>query len=138
MEGKKGFVGPACGKKKTRGVEVWLHSFLTSTPDGVEWSPSRPSRFSHGKERRSSLSKRLGGYHIPSGRCWTRKTYPAPGGEKKTEEKHKRPKTFGITRAVICTLVCSVQQVRSTLGRSLTSLSVAKKKKGDLLFRVIS
>ena len=73
MEGKKGTVVPAHGKKETRGVEVWLHSFLTSTPGGVEWSPSRPSCFSPGKERRSSLNKRLGGHHIPHGWCWTRK-----------------------------------------------------------------
>jgi hypothetical protein len=70
---KKGTVVPARGKKETRGVEVWLHSFLNSTPDGVELWPSRPSRFSPGKERRSSLNERLCGHHIPSGRCWTRK-----------------------------------------------------------------
>lgn len=26
-------------------VAVWLHSLLTSTPYGNEWSPSRPSHF---------------------------------------------------------------------------------------------
>jgi hypothetical protein len=28
--------------KKTRGAEVWLHSFLTSAPDGSEWSRHVP------------------------------------------------------------------------------------------------
>jgi len=32
------------------GVEVQLHSFLTSALDGGEWSTSRPSRFIPGKE----------------------------------------------------------------------------------------
>jgi hypothetical protein len=30
--------------RNVRVVEVWLHSFLTSTLDGSEWSVSRPSR----------------------------------------------------------------------------------------------
>jgi len=79
---KKGNVVPARGKKETRGVEVWLHSFLNSTPDGVEWSPSGPSRFSPGKERRSSLNKRRGGHHVQSGRRWTRK-HILPLGEER-------------------------------------------------------
>jgi len=32
------------------GMEVWLHVFLTSALDGDEWSASRPSRFTPGKE----------------------------------------------------------------------------------------
>jgi hypothetical protein len=35
---------------KTYGeVEIWLHTFLTSTIDGGEWSALRPGRFSFGE-----------------------------------------------------------------------------------------
>jgi hypothetical protein len=36
-------------KACTGGVEVWLHSFLTSALCGVEWLTSRPSRFIPGE-----------------------------------------------------------------------------------------
>jgi hypothetical protein len=32
------------------GVEVYLHVFLTSVPDGGEWSASRPGRFTPGEK----------------------------------------------------------------------------------------
>jgi hypothetical protein len=38
------------------GVEVWFHTFLTSAPDGGEWSASCSSHFTH-----YPLNRRLGG-----------------------------------------------------------------------------
>jgi hypothetical protein len=35
--------------KAKRGVEVYLHSFLTSSEDGGEWLISRPGRVTPGK-----------------------------------------------------------------------------------------
>jgi len=35
--------------KRVREVEMKLHSFLTSVPDGGKWSTSRPGRFIFGK-----------------------------------------------------------------------------------------
>jgi hypothetical protein len=53
-------------------VEVQLHAFLTSTPDGSEWSASRPGRFILTQRaplpRRHPLDKRLGGLQSRSGR----------------------------------------------------------------------
>jgi hypothetical protein len=42
------------------GVEVYLHSFLTSAVDGGEWSTSRPGRFTPLKERWYVSNSRLG------------------------------------------------------------------------------
>ena len=42
------------------GVEVYLHSFLTSAVDGGEWSTSRPGRFTPLKERWYVSNRRLG------------------------------------------------------------------------------
>jgi hypothetical protein len=39
-----------------RGVEVYLHAFLTSTLGGGEWLASRPGRFNP-KERTSVLTE---------------------------------------------------------------------------------
>jgi hypothetical protein len=36
--------------KTYRGVEVWLHTFLTSAPDGGEWSASRPGLCTPGEK----------------------------------------------------------------------------------------
>jgi hypothetical protein len=61
--------------KGVGGVEVQLHSFLTSALDGGEWSASRPYRFTPEKEYRYPLNRRLGGPQSRSGRF---------GEEKKT------------------------------------------------------
>jgi hypothetical protein len=39
-----------------KGVEVWLHSFLTSAPDKGEWLISRPGRFTPGKQYKAALA----------------------------------------------------------------------------------
>jgi hypothetical protein len=36
--------------KNTEGIEVYLHAFLTSAPDGGKWSVSHPTYFLLGKE----------------------------------------------------------------------------------------
>jgi hypothetical protein len=37
-------------RRHIRGVEVWLHSIVTSAVDGGEWFTSRFGRFTPGKE----------------------------------------------------------------------------------------
>ena len=57
------------------GIEFWLHSFSTSTLDGGEWSPLRPSLFTHGTEPRHRFSRRLGGVGgapLPAWTFWKR------------------------------------------------------------------
>jgi hypothetical protein len=53
--GKKLNVPVSTTLKHTGGVEVKLHSFLTSALDGGEWKASRAGRFTYGKEPRYSL-----------------------------------------------------------------------------------
>jgi hypothetical protein len=55
-------------RRRAGGAEVHLHSFLTSAPDGDEWSPSRPGRLTSQKEPWYALKKRLGGSQSRSGR----------------------------------------------------------------------
>ena len=55
-------------RRHIRGVEVWLHSIVTSAVDGGEWFTSRFVRFTPGKEPRYSLNRRLGGPKSRSGR----------------------------------------------------------------------
>ena len=68
-------------KRHIGGAEVQLHSFLTSSLDGREWSTSRPSRFISGKEPRCPLNRRLSESHSRSGNLQRRKkkTVPAAG-----------------------------------------------------------
>jgi hypothetical protein len=47
--------------KVYRGVEVQLHSLLTSALGGREWSPSFPSSLTPGEEPRYPFYTRLGG-----------------------------------------------------------------------------
>jgi hypothetical protein len=47
-------------------VDVYIHTFLTSTLAGGEWSASRLGRFTRGKERPVPI--RLGGPQSRSGR----------------------------------------------------------------------
>jgi hypothetical protein len=64
------------------GVDVQLHSFLTSKLDGVEWSVSRPGRLTPGKEPLVPLDRRLDGPHSRSGRGGEEKnSQPLPGHE---------------------------------------------------------
>ena len=49
-------------------VEVELHLFLTSTPDGGEWSTLRLGRFASGKSTRYPLNRRLVGPQNKFGR----------------------------------------------------------------------
>jgi len=57
-------------RRHTGGEEVQLHSFLTTTLDGGEWSVSQPDRFTAGKKSRYLLKKRLGEAHRRSGPFW--------------------------------------------------------------------
>jgi hypothetical protein len=58
------------------GAKVYLHSFLTSAVDGIDWSASRPGRLSPGKGPTFPLVRRLGGPQSRSG-C---------GGEEKNSQ----------------------------------------------------
>jgi len=64
------------------GVEVWLHSFLSWTPDGDEWSILHPGRSTHGEEPRCLLYSRLGGPQGRSGRLGEK--YIVPAGSRAT------------------------------------------------------
>jgi hypothetical protein len=57
--------------------------FLTSAPDGGQWSASRPFRFiPQGTRPRYPLDRRLGGVHSRSGRCGEEKNiFLLPGME---------------------------------------------------------
>jgi len=59
------------------GVEVQLYAILTSAPDEVDWSDSRPGHFTPVKKNRYPLDRRLGGLQSRSG-CGS-------------ESKHDRP-----------------------------------------------
>jgi hypothetical protein len=54
--------------KAYRGAELWLHSFLTSAPDGGEWLTPSPGLFTSRKKRRCSLNRRVAGPQNRSGR----------------------------------------------------------------------
>ena len=47
---------------------VWLHLFLTSTPDASEYFTSRPGHCAPGEEPQHPLNRRLGGPQNQSGR----------------------------------------------------------------------
>jgi hypothetical protein len=70
-------VFPDHAVKAHGGIEVQLHSFLTSALDGGEWSTSRLGRFTPGKECQYPSSRRLGGSQGRSGQF--------------TEEKNQLP-----------------------------------------------
>jgi hypothetical protein len=50
------------------GVRIWIHSFLTSAPDGGEGTTLRPGRFTPEKELWCPFNRRLGGPHSRAGR----------------------------------------------------------------------
>jgi hypothetical protein len=54
--------------KAYRGVDVYIHTFLTSVLDGGEWSASRPGRYTPGESPGCPLDKRLGGPQSRTGR----------------------------------------------------------------------
>jgi len=54
------------------GEEVEHHPLLTSAVDKRDWSTSRAGRFTHGKETRYPLHRRLGGFHTRSRWFWVR------------------------------------------------------------------
>ena len=56
------------------GLELQLHSLLTSAIYGDKWSTSRHGRFNPGEEFRYSLNRRLGGPHARTGRFREEKT----------------------------------------------------------------
>jgi hypothetical protein len=65
------------------GVEVQLHTFLTSVLDGGEWSNSRPGRFIPGRKNpRYLLDRRLGGPQSWCGRSGEEKNSQPPPGIK--------------------------------------------------------
>jgi hypothetical protein len=41
-------------RKVYEGMEIWLHTFLTSELDGNDWLSSRPSRFTAGERAHST------------------------------------------------------------------------------------
>lgn len=61
--------------KAYRGAELWLHSFLTSAPDGGEWLTPSPGLFTPRKERRCSLNRRVDGPQNRSGRFGQNKIF---------------------------------------------------------------
>jgi hypothetical protein len=64
------------------GMDIQLHTFLTSALDGGEWSVSRPDRFTKGNNRRYPLDRRLGGPQSQAGRGGEEKnSQPLPGIE---------------------------------------------------------
>jgi len=69
-------------RKHARGVEVYLHSFLTSALYRDQWSTSRPSRFIPVKEPQSSLNTLMGWSHRQSGRFGGEiNVLPSPGSK---------------------------------------------------------
>ena len=58
-KGKRGEAAPLHDMKAYRGVEVQLHSFLTSALDEGKWSTSRPGCFTP-KERTTVLMEQVG------------------------------------------------------------------------------
>jgi hypothetical protein len=60
------------------GVETELHAFLTSAPDGGEWSASRPGRFTAGEGD-------SGTYWIG---VWVGLSRPGHGGGKEKNSLH--------------------------------------------------
>ena len=59
--------------KAYRGVEEQLHSFLTMSLDGSQWSVSLPGSFPSREEARYSSKRRLGAPQNRSGHSGTRK-----------------------------------------------------------------
>lgn len=47
-------------RKHRRVVDIKLHSFLPSTPNGDEWSASRPCRFTYGKQPNEPIEQGAG------------------------------------------------------------------------------
>jgi hypothetical protein len=67
------------------GMEVQLHSFLTSALDGGEWPASRPGRF----KLRYPLDRKLRGHQSRSWRGGEEKnSITAPAGNWNTVVKH--------------------------------------------------
>jgi hypothetical protein len=58
------------------GVEVQLHSFLTSALDGSEWSASQPGRFPPGKSPTLPIGYGTGWAIEPVWTRWQRKKFP--------------------------------------------------------------
>jgi hypothetical protein len=76
----KGKVFPDHAIKTYRGTDVQLHSFLTSALDAGEWSTSRPSLFTPGKEPPYPFNMRLGESQSRFGCCgWTDKSLTPTG-----------------------------------------------------------
>jgi hypothetical protein len=67
--------------KEYGGVDVEIHIFLTSAPDGGEWSASRSNRFTAGESPPPpyQLDRRLGGPQSRSGRLGEQKTLDPTG-----------------------------------------------------------
>jgi hypothetical protein len=66
--------------KVYRGMEVYIHEFLTSALDGSEWSASRPGRFPPRENPRYLLDRGLGGPQSQSGHGGEGKnSQPLPG-----------------------------------------------------------
>ena len=56
LKSRKGKVDPVHALKAYKGVEVWLHSFLTY----AVWSDLRPGRFTPGKTRQYQFNRSVG------------------------------------------------------------------------------
>ena len=78
----KGKVFPLPARLWPRGwVEVWLHSSMTATLEGGEWSAAGPSRALPSGKTRYPLYRRLGG---PQGRSGWAENLASPGFDPQT------------------------------------------------------
>jgi hypothetical protein len=74
--------------RHVRGIEVQVHSFLTSAVDGSEWLISRPVRFIIRKKGRQQLNRKLVVPQNQSGRC---RMTPCPYRESKPAPSSSLP-----------------------------------------------
>jgi hypothetical protein len=83
--------------KTCRGMEVWLHVFLTSALDGGEWSVSRPCRFTPRETGpRYPLDRKQDGPQSRSGRSGACKIL-APAGNRTPGRPNHSPSQYRLS-----------------------------------------